>query len=216
MSEPIRRVVSVAAPLWVDDVEADQIISARDCVRPAGADYGDALFRAWRADPTFVLAREGFREARILVTGANFGYGSSREHAAWAVRDFGLRAIVAPSFASIFRTNAVRNGVLPVILSADTVAAIVAEISPGPAELAIDLPEQTVTTPSGEVHRFEIAALEKEMLVEGLDGIGLVERYTDDLAAFEERDRRRRPWVYEPLAAASSGTTTSETGVGTP
>jgi 3-isopropylmalate/(R)-2-methylmalate dehydratase small subunit len=207
--EPFTRLVSFAAPLWIENVEADQLIPAKECVRPAGASYGDALFAPWRyladgsENPEFVLNVEPYRTARILVTGSNFGYGSSREHAAWAVRDFGLRALVAPSFASIFRANAVRNGVLPVELDAGEVAGIVGEISPGPAELAIDLPAQTVVAPSGRTLRFEISPLDKEMLVEGIDGIGLAQRYADEVAAFETRDRRRRPWVYGPLSSGS-------------
>ena len=207
--EAFRRLVSVAAPLWVENVEADQLIPAKECVRPFGASFADALFAPWRYLPDgsenleFVLNREPYRAAKILVTGSNFGYGSSREHAAWAVRDFGLRALVAPSFASIFRTNAVRNGILPVVLEAGEVAAIVDEIAPEPAVLAIDLPEQTVVAPSGSTYRFEISPLDKEMLGEGLDGIGLAQRYEDEVASFEADDRRRRPWVYEPLSPAS-------------
>jgi 3-isopropylmalate/(R)-2-methylmalate dehydratase small subunit len=203
------QLTSVAAPLWVDGVETDMIIPAAMCVRPAGADYGDALLAPWRylADgsdnPEFVLNREPYRRAEILVTGSNFGFGSSREHAAWAVRDFGLRAIIAVSFASIFRSNCMRNGVLAISLPTEVVQAIVDEISTEPTELSIDLEQQIVVTPSGGTHTFDVPPLEKAMLVEGLDELGLVARFADERASFEARDRTLRPWVYETLSSAS-------------
>ena len=203
------QLTSVAAPLWVDGIETDMIIPAAMCVRPAGADYGDALLAPWRYledgsdNPAFVLNREPYRQAEILVTGANVGFGSSREHAAWAVRDFGLRAIVAVSFASIFRSNCMRSGVLAVSLQLDAVQTIVDEISATPAELHIDLAEQVVVAPAGDRYRFDVPPLEKTMLLEGLDELGLVMRYADDRASFEARDRVARPWVYETLSPAS-------------
>jgi 3-isopropylmalate/(R)-2-methylmalate dehydratase small subunit len=207
--EPFTRLTSIAAPLWLDGIETDQIIPARLCVRPAGADYGDTLFAPWRylddgaENPQFVLNREPFRHAEILVAGANFGFGSSREHAAWAVRDFGIRAIVAPSFASIFRTNSVRSGVLPVTLPVDAVQEIVDELRGEPAELTVDLAEQVVVAPSGRTHAFEVAPLDKAMLLEGVDAIGLVARHADEVASFQDRDRARRPWIYETVSRVS-------------
>lgn len=207
---PFTTLQAVAAPLVLDNVETDQIISARDCVRPAGAGYGDALFSPWRyradgsEDPDFILNREPYRAAQILVAGSNFGYGSSREHAAWAVRDFGLRAIVASSFAAIFAANCVRNGVLPVTLAAGEVAALVAELQGAPQALTISLPPQTVTTPSGKSYSFEIAPLDKRLLLAGSDAIGLVLSLDHEIEAFQVTDRTRRPWVYEPLGAKST------------
>lgn len=207
--EPFAQLTSVAAPLWLDGIETDQIIPARLCVRPAGADYGDTLFAPWRyledgsENPEFVLNREPYRTAKILVAGSNFGFGSSREHAAWAVRDFGFRAIVAPSFASIFRANSARSGVLPVTLPLEAVEEIVEEIAGAPAELTVDLAEQTVVSPSGRTYGFDVAPLEKALLLEGVDAIGLVSRFADEVESFQGRDRVRRPWVYEPLSSAS-------------
>lgn len=192
----MERLVSIAAPLPLDGVETDQIIAARDCVRPAGADYADALFRAWREDPAFVLNREPYRRARILLAGERFGYGSSREHAAWALRDFGIRAIVAPSFGTIFRANCVRNGILPAVVTATALRAVLVE---DPAVLTIDLEDQSIVAPSGREHRFEIAPLEKRLLLEGVDATTLVLRDEDAIARFEAAHRRRRPWIYEPL-----------------
>jgi 3-isopropylmalate/(R)-2-methylmalate dehydratase small subunit len=203
MSEPFTLHTGIAAVLALDGVEADQIIPARLCVRPAGADYGDALFAPWRyredgsESPEFVLNREPFRRASILVTGANFGYGSSREHAAWAVRDFGIRAIVASSFASIFAANAARNGILPVALASDELDAIRAELAHATLELTIDLTGQEVRTPAGSCFHFEIAPLDRELLLAGIDAIDLVLRHEDEVAAFERADRARRPWAYE-------------------
>jgi 3-isopropylmalate/(R)-2-methylmalate dehydratase small subunit len=197
-------VTSVAAPLWMDGIEADQIIPAARCVRPAGADYGDTLFTPWRyledgsEDPSFVLNKEPYRRAQILVTGANFGYGSSREHAAWAVRDFGLRAIVATSFASIFRSNCIRNGVLPVVLPPEDVEKIFHDVESEPTELTVSLEEQTVEAPSG-IYRFELASLDKELLRVGGDAIGLVLNYASEIDEYRAADRVRRPWVYETV-----------------
>lgn len=208
--EPFTRLTSVAAPLLLDGIETDQIIPARMCVRPAGADYGDALFAPWRyleegvENPDFILNREPYRHAKILVAGSNFGYGSSREHAAWAVRDFGIRAIVAPSFASIFRGNSSRSGVLPVTLPADDVAAIAAEIGGEPTELTIDLEQQTVAAPSGRTFAFDVAPLEKELLLQGVDAIGLVSRFADEVTEFQAADRKRRPWVYDTVDAGAA------------
>jgi 3-isopropylmalate/(R)-2-methylmalate dehydratase small subunit len=192
---------SVAAPLALEGVETDQIIAARDCVRPAGADYADALFGAWRRDSGFVLDRDAFRSTRILVAGANFGYGSSREHAAWALRDFGIRAVVASSFGGIFRSNCVRSGILPAAVPASALATIFAEIDPGPAELTIELEPQSIVAPSGREHRFEIAPLDKRLLLDGIDATTLVLRVEDEIASFQAAHRRRSPWIYEPLEA---------------
>jgi 3-isopropylmalate/(R)-2-methylmalate dehydratase small subunit len=207
--KPFTVLRALAAPLAVNNVETDQIIPARQCVRPAGAGYGDALFSPWRyhADgaeiPEFILNREPYRAAEILVVGSNFGYGSSREHAAWAVRDFGLRAIIASSFPSIFAANCVRNGVLPATLSADAVAALHAELAQTPQELTIDLPSQTVATGSGAMYRFDLAPLDKQLLLAGSDAIDLILTLEHEIDAFQTADRVRRPWVYEPLRAES-------------
>lgn len=197
-------IASVAAPLWRDGVEADQIIPAASCVRPAGATYGDALFAPWRyrpdgsEEPTFVLNREPYRRSRILVTGANFGYGSSREHAVWALRDFGIRAVVAVSFASIFRANCLRNGVVPVAVAADEAAAIARDAEEAPTELVVDLERQTVEAPSGS-YRFELAPLDRELLLAGGDAVALVAKHAAEVEAFRVADRLRRPWVYETV-----------------
>ena len=208
--KPFTVLRAVAAPLAVDNVETDQIIPARQCVRPAGAGYGDALFSPWRyhADgseiPEFILNREPYRAAEILVAGSNFGYGSAREQAAWAVRDFGLRAIVASSFPAIFAANCVRNGVLPATLTADALAALHAELAQAPHELTIDLPAQTVAAGSGAMYKFDLAPLDKQLLLAGSDAIGVILTLERKIDAFQRADRVRRPWVYEPLRPEST------------
>jgi len=207
--KPFTRLSAIAAPLPIDNVESDQLIPARLCVRRAGASHADALFAPWRylpdgsENPDFVLNREPYRTAEILAVGANFGFGSSREQAAWAIRDFGIRAIVASSFATIFRGNCVRNGVLPVQLTPAALADLHGELADGPAEVAIDLEARLLTTPSGVTHRFELGTLDRRLLLSGLDPISLVLEHEAEIAAFQRSDRERRPWVYELSAATT-------------
>ena len=202
--EPFATVTSIAAPLPIDNVETDVLIPARMCVRPAGADYGDALFHPWRylpdgsENPEFVLNQAPYRRAQILVAGANFGFGSSREHAVYAARDFGLRAIIATSFAGIFAGNCVRCGILPATVSRADHRTIVAEISSEPTGLTIELERQVVSSPRS-VWPFTISSLDRTLLLEGLDATSLVLRHADDVAAFRRADEARRPWIYEPL-----------------
>src|SRR3954452_12983119 len=207
---PLRCVTSVAIPMWIEDLDTDQIIPGRFCVRPAGEPFGDALFaaRRYRDDgseaPGFILNREPYRTAQILVTGPNVGYGSAREHAAWAVRDFGIRVVIAPSIATIFAGNCVRSGVLPVALGLEEVSAIIEEISAVPTELTVDLARQTVTAPSGRTFAFAVGALDRELLLGGVDAIVLVRGLDDEVAAFGRIDRVRRPWVYDTVTRPAS------------
>ena len=163
------------------------------------------LFANWRyvdlatreENPEFVLNQPAFRSATILVAGDNFGCGSSREHAAWALKDYGIRVIAAPSFGSIFYSNCIRNGILPIRLSADAVNDIASQIESSPGvELSVDLVEQRLTTPSGLSLPFEIGPSDKEMLLEGLDGIAVTEKRDAEILSFIERDQRQRPWAY--------------------
>ncbi|HTX07861.1 MAG TPA: 3-isopropylmalate dehydratase small subunit [Solirubrobacteraceae bacterium] len=200
--KPFVRLTATTAALPIDNVETDQLIPARMCVRPAGASYADALLAPWRylpdgaENPEFVLNRAPYRTAQILVTGANFGYGSSREHAAWAVRDFGIRAIVASSFATIFKANCVRNGVLPVELEPEQLADLHRELGDGANEVTIDLKHQELTAPSGAVHRFQVAQFDRRLLLSGRDPISFVLEHEPEIAAFQRSDRDRRPWIY--------------------
>lgn len=196
--EPFRRLDAVAAPLPVANVDTDQIIPARFLWKARRDGFSDTLFADLRADPEepFVLDRPAYRDARILVAERNFGCGSSREHAVWALWDGGFRVVVAPSFGDIFHTNALKNGFLPVRLSPKRVAAILGELARDPGcRMVVDLEGQTVTGPDGVEDRFEIDALQKESLTEGLDDIDLTLRYRDRIDAFERDHDKIHPWL---------------------
>jgi len=194
--EKFTTLTSVAAPLIRDNVDTDAIIPSREMKSVSKTGLAGGLFAGWRytevggrePDPAFVLNDPRYSDARILLGGANFGCGSSREHAAWALAEYGFRAIVAPSFNPIFRGNCVRNGIVPI------------EAMPQPyadgRPLTIDLPAQTVTDADGAVHPFAIEAEAKAMLVGGLDAIDLTLLRRDEITAFRTADRRQRPWAY--------------------
>lgn len=204
--QPFRQLEAVAAPLMRANVDTDAIIPSREIKRVAKTGLADGLFAGWRyreiggrdRNPDFVLNRPEYADAKILLAGENFGCGSSREHAVWALAEYGFRAIVAPSFAPIFQMNCVRNGVLPVLLPAATVESLAAAVAQDPAtrRLVIDLESEMLTSPDGRSHRFEIDAESKQMLLEGLDAIDLTLKQSDAIAEFTARDRRERPWVY--------------------
>ena len=192
--EPFISLRSNAVPLAQDNIDTDQIIPARFLARPRDDDHGINFFRDLRFDaagneiPEFPLNRPTWRDARIILGGRNFACGSSRENAVWALHGWGARAVIAPSFGDIFAINAVKNGVLPIILPAEAVSALIAASIVAPeAEIVIDLPEQTVTAPDGTVHRFEIDAFAKRSLLEGLDELAFTMTHEDDIAAFERR-----------------------------
>lgn len=174
------------------DVDTDQIVPAEHLKRIERTGFGPFLFAEWRKDPGFVLNRPESQGATILLAGPNFGSGSSREHAVWALEDHGFRAILAPSFADIFRNNCTKVGLLPVALPAETVRALMdaAEADPA-AELTVDLESRTVTAP-GVRAAFEIDEFTRRRLLEGLDDIGLTLRHEHAISAFE---RTRPPFL---------------------
>ena len=185
---------AVAVPLPRPNIDTDQIIPARYLSRPREVDHAGFLFHVARRlpdgsqNPDFALNREPFLPARIVVAGKNFACGSSREAAVWALFDAGFRCAIAPSFGDIFRNNGMKNGLLPVVLPAETVESILAQLEAAPgARIQVDLPAQTVTAPDGSVHGFEIDPFAKHCLLEGLDEIGLTMSYEDEIAAFERR-----------------------------
>ncbi|HEX4943896.1 MAG TPA: 3-isopropylmalate dehydratase small subunit, partial [Usitatibacteraceae bacterium] len=170
----------IAAALYRPNIDTDLIIPSREITSPGREGYGEKLFAPWRylgpqrcENPDFVLNREPFRAAPILIAGENFGCGSSREMAVWALRQFGIRVIVAPSFGTIFRGNCWRNGVLAVELPGEVVAALARRAETGRLALAVDLAACTVTEPDGTAHSFTMAGREREMMLEGLDDIAL-------------------------------------------
>jgi 3-isopropylmalate/(R)-2-methylmalate dehydratase small subunit len=181
-----------AVPLDRSDVDTDQIIPAQYLKRIERTGYGEFLFDEWRKDPSFVLNDERYTGATILLAGHNFGSGSSREHAVWALEDHGFRAVLAPSFADIFRNNCTKVGLLPVTLPAETVRTLLDATTADPSvELTVDLEAQRVTG-AGVDAAFEIDAFTRWRLLEGLDDIGLTLRHADEIAAFE---RARPDWL---------------------
>jgi 3-isopropylmalate/(R)-2-methylmalate dehydratase small subunit len=192
--KPFVHLDAVAVPIARANVDTDQIIPARYLQKPRSDDFGAYLFRDQRlaADgqeiAEFPLNRAPYRAARIVVAERNFGCGSSREQAVWALHDYGIRAAIAPSFGDIFATNSTKNGFLPVRLPEPVVMALLhaIEASPG-ARIAIDLPAQTVVAPDGTTHRFDIDPFVKRCLVEGLDEIAYTLTLLDRIEAFEAR-----------------------------
>ncbi|MHB8507609.1 MAG: 3-isopropylmalate dehydratase small subunit [Candidatus Dormibacteria bacterium] len=189
----------VAIPLPLANVDTDQVIPKQFLKRVERTGFGPALFYDWRYDdagaekPGFVLNRAPFRSGGVLVAGRNFGCGSSREHAVWALLDFGIRAVIAPSFADIFRNNAAKAGLLPIILPEAVVDALAsaAEEEPG-LMVAVDLAARTVTSPAG-TWTFEIDPFVQRCLLEGLDDIGLSLEFEPEITAFEASRPRWLP-----------------------
>jgi 3-isopropylmalate/(R)-2-methylmalate dehydratase small subunit len=152
-------------------------------------------------NPDFVLNREKYRGASILLTRENFGCGSSREHAPWALLDYGFRVLLAPSFADIFYNNCFKNGILPIVLAEDMIDALFVQVkSAGQLHLTVDLPQQQICLPGGEALAFEIDMFRKECLLQGLDDIGLTLDKTDLIRAYEERSREKFPWLFADLS----------------
>jgi 3-isopropylmalate/(R)-2-methylmalate dehydratase small subunit len=172
-------------PLRRTNVDTDQIIPAVWLKRVARAGFGEGLFAAWREDPAFVLNQPAYDGATVLVAGTDFGIGSSREHAVWALTDYGFLVVIAPRFGDIFRTNATKSGLLPVVLPASVVAELqdLAEADPA-AQVTVDLDAREVRYGSAAVP-FDIDDYTRWRLMEGLDDIGLTLRYADDIAAYE-------------------------------
>ena len=186
--EPFVRLDAVAMPLLRPNVDTDQIVPARYLQKPRSDNFGDYLFRDVRNDPAFVLNGEPYRGARIVVAERNFGCGSSREHAVWALHDYGFRAAIAPSFGDIFAGNALKNGFLPIVLPQATVTSLLADLTLQPgARLSIDLPRQVVRDMKGIEHAFEIDAFAKHCLVEGLDEISFTLTHLPAIEAYEAR-----------------------------
>ena len=181
-----------AVPLRRSNVDTDQIIPAEYLKRISRTGFADALFAAWREDPSFVLNDSRYSGATVLVAGPDFGTGSSREHAVWALQDYGFRAVIAPRFADIFRGNALKGGLLPVVLDPAVVARLqdLAEADPT-AQVAVDLDAREVRA-DGVAASFDIDDYTRWRLMEGLDDIGLTLRRADDIAAFEQH---RPAWL---------------------
>lgn len=206
MTEPVRQLIAVAAPLIRANVDTDAIIPSREMKTVSKTGLADGLFAGWRytaigsrePNPSFVLNQVAYAKAQILLGGENFGCGSSREHAVWALHEFGIRAVIAPSFAPIFFGNCVRNGIVPVRLAAAAIQDIASwvGIDPQAHRVKVDVEALQVAAGEGVNWRFELDTESREMLLEGLDAIDLSLRNKPDIDAFLERDRIVRPWIY--------------------
>jgi len=185
--EPFTTHTGRAVPLRRSNVDTDQIIPASYLKRVSRAGFGEGLFAAWREDPSFVLNQPQYDGATILVAGTDFGTGSSREHAVWALTDYGFRVVIAPRFGDIFRTNSTKAGLLPVALPEATVSTLQDAIEADPAtEVVVDLDNRVVVAEAAGINApFEIDDYTRWRLMEGLDDIGLTLRHVDDITAFE-------------------------------
>lgn len=202
----------IVAPLDRANVDTDAIIPKQFLKSIKRSGFGPNLFDEWRyldqgepdadnsqrpLNPEFVLNKPRYQGARILLARDNFGCGSSREHAPWALEDYGFRVIIAPSFADIFFNNSFKNGLLPIVLSENIVDQLFGETEVNEGyELTVDLEAQTITKPSGENIKFEIDAFRKHCLLNGLDDIGLTLQHVADIKAYEEKRKQEAPWLF--------------------
>jgi 3-isopropylmalate/(R)-2-methylmalate dehydratase small subunit len=200
--EPFRVLEAVAAPIDEVNVDTNQLCPTRFNKVPRGPGYERILFHDRRFDaegnenPDFILNREPYRQARIIVAERNFGCGSSRESAVYALHAFGFRSVIAPSFGDIFTSNCLKNGLLPVRVPTEVAAEMRRQLHANVgATVKVDLAQQAVTGPDGRTHAFEIHPLRKRCLLEGLDDISLTQRYRADLEAFEARHCAAMPWL---------------------
>jgi 3-isopropylmalate/(R)-2-methylmalate dehydratase small subunit len=192
----------VAAPLPMINIDTDMIIPKQFLKTIKRTGLGKNLFHEMRFDsegnenPDFVLNKPAYRQAKILVAGANFGCGSSREHAPWAIKDFGIQCVIAPSYADIFYNNCFKNGILPITLPQSDVDKLLDDASRGSnATVTVDLERQEIRGPDGGVIHFELDPFRKKCLLEGLDDIGLTLQKQKNISAYEERQQAGRPWV---------------------
>lgn len=211
----------IVAPLDRSNVDTDAIIPKQYLKSVKRTGFGPTAFDDWRyldpgepgmdhgqrrKNPDFVLNREPFNHATILLARENFGCGSSREHAVWALTDFGFRAVIAPSFADIFFNNSFKNGLLPIALREEEVDSIFKAVEANPGlEVEIDLPNQVVKAPDGSTYSFEIDSFRKHCLIEGLDDIALTLEHADKIKAYELAQQEKTPWLFNDLRGNVGG-----------
>jgi 3-isopropylmalate/(R)-2-methylmalate dehydratase small subunit len=206
------KLTGLVMPLDRANVDTDAIIPKQYLKSIKRSGFGPNLFDDWRyldpgepgmdhskrrMNPDFVLNQPRYKDAQVLLARDNFGCGSSREHAPWALDDYGFRAIIAPSYADIFFNNSFKNGLLPIVLDRAIVDKLFKECEATPGyKLTVDLAAQTVTTPGGESFKFEVDAFRRHCLLNGLDDIGLTLQHVSDIKAYEERRRKEAPWLF--------------------
>ena len=203
---------AVVAPMDRSNVDTDAIIPKQFLKSIKRSGFGPNAFDEWRyldhgepgmdnakrpINPDFVLNQSRYQGANILLARENFGCGSSREHAPWALEDYGFRAIIAPSFADIFFNNCFKNGILPIVLDGAKVDQLFSEVEASEGyQLSVDLEAQAITTPGGEVINFDVDAFRKHCLINGLDDIGLTLQHVGDIKAYEEKRKQQAPWLF--------------------
>ncbi|MGD9853170.1 MAG: 3-isopropylmalate dehydratase small subunit [Nitrospirales bacterium] len=202
--QPFTTLTGTVAPLNQGNVDTDQIIPKQYLKTIHRTGLKEGLFADWRQradgspNPDFFMNQPCYQDAPILLTGENFGCGSSREHAPWALLDYGIRSIVAPSFADIFYNNCFQNGILPVVLTSTEIHTLFARVAQtGQYQLTIDLPQQRVRLPEGEEFAFRIDPFRKDCLLKGLDAIGVTLRHEPAITAYEARRSRETPWLFQ-------------------
>lgn len=200
--DKFEKLTGIAAPMPLVNIDTDMIIPKVFLKTIKRSGLGVNLFDEMRYDregnenPDFVLNKPQYRDAEILIAGDNFGCGSSREHAPWAIKDFGISCVIAPSFADIFFNNCFKNGILPIALPQEQIDVLMQDAEKGAnARMTVDLEEQTITTSDGEVFPFEVDAFKKHCLLEGLDDIGLTMAKEAAIDTFEAKAGQERPWV---------------------
>jgi len=205
MAKQFNKLTAIAAPIMRGNIDTDVIIRIERLVgNSSRGTLGKWAFGALRylpdgsENPEFILNREPYRQAEILVTGPNFGCGSSREGAVWSLQEMGIRAVIGSSFGDIFFANCFQNGILPVVVDKQVVDNLVAEIAAtqGAGKINIDLEAQTITTPEGKTLRFEVDPRRREGLLLGLDEVMMTLQREAEIRAFQERDRAERPWIH--------------------
>jgi 3-isopropylmalate/(R)-2-methylmalate dehydratase small subunit len=205
MPKPFNKLTAVAAPIMRGNIDTDVIIRIERLVgNSVRGTLGKWAFGSLRylpdgsENPDFVLNREPYRHAEILITGPNFGCGSSREGAVWSLQEMGIRTIIGSSFGDIFFANCFQNGILPLVIDKDVVDALAAEVqaTQGAGRISVDLEAQTITSPSGRQYGFEIDPRRREGLLRGLDEVSLTLRRDDEISAYQAADRAARPWIY--------------------
>ena len=200
------KVSGIAAPLMRRNIDTDAIIPGKELIKVEKTGYGEGLFGQWRysdgnrkENPDFILNRPPYRDAVILLADENFGCGSSREGAVWALTGFGIRCVIAPSFGAIFYNSSFKNGLLPVILMDTQVHELAGQVEKnnGKGLVTVDLETCQVTSPEKQVYHFTVNEMYREMLLQGLDPIDATLRYEPQISAFQDKDRIAQPWIYQ-------------------